>query len=207
MLDRQVGGLLAFENSAGVDADQTVRVHKTGSVAHQSAGQDETTHERYHRNRTTRCQCSDLLAPAREERIAADEECTCAHLGHSRKDRIEVAFGAGAQRMQLQSKLGGGFLQVSRLRLGIGIGRVDKQGNDIVAGSTSCASSNRFGATSSNNRVTPVRLPPGLFRLATSPNAVGSVPTENTIGIVAVAAFAASTDGVPLAETMTATCQ
>ena len=29
LLDRQVGGLLAFENSAGVDADQTVRVRKT----------------------------------------------------------------------------------------------------------------------------------------------------------------------------------
>jgi len=33
LLDRQGGGLLAFENSAGVDADLTVRIGKTASVA------------------------------------------------------------------------------------------------------------------------------------------------------------------------------
>ena len=91
------GGLLAFENSAGVDAEQTVRVRKTASVAHQSAGCGETTHKGNRRNRMLRRQCGNLPAPAREERIAADQERPCAQLGNGYKDRIEVAFGAGTQ--------------------------------------------------------------------------------------------------------------
>ena len=69
-----------------------------------------------------RRQCGNLPAPAREERIAADQERPCAQLGNGYKDRIEVAFGAGTQGMQLQRKLVGDFLQVSRLRLGIAVG-------------------------------------------------------------------------------------
>ena len=69
-----------------------------------------------------RRQCGNLPAPAREERIAADQERPCAQLGNGYKDRIEVAFGAGTQGMQLQRKLAGDFLQVSRLRLGIAVG-------------------------------------------------------------------------------------
>ena len=40
-----------------------------------------------------------------------------------------------------------------------------------------------------------MRLPPGRARLGTSPTATGSLPTKNTIGIVVVAAFAASAAG------------
>jgi len=43
-------------------------------------------------------------------------------------------------------------------------------------------------------------LPPGRFRLATTPNSTGSLPIEKTIGIVVVAAFAASAAG-PVAGT------
>src|SRR5258708_32466252 len=37
-------------------------------------------------------------------------------------------------------------------------------------------------------------LPPGLFRLATRPTSTGSAPVLKTIGMVAVAALAASAD-------------
>ena len=37
LLDWQIGWLLALENPAGVDADQTVRVDKTGTVADKAA--------------------------------------------------------------------------------------------------------------------------------------------------------------------------
>src|SRR5262249_19214028 len=40
----------------------------------------------------------------------------------------------------------------------------------------------------------PVRLPPGRFRLATSPTLTGSTPTPKTIGMVAVAALAATAE-------------
>jgi hypothetical protein len=54
------------------------------------------------------------------------------------------------------------------------------------------ASSIRFGPISSPMIVTPVTLPPGRFRWATSPAATASPPRVQTIGIVSVAAFAAS---------------
>ena len=75
----------------------------------------------------------------------------------------------------------------------------------VAVGTNSRISSSRFGPTSSNKIVTPVRLPPGRFRLATSPDATGLSPTEKTIGIVVVAAFAATTAG-PFAA-ITATCR
>ena len=40
-------------------------------------------------------------------------------------------------------------------------------------------------------------LPPGRLRLCTNPILTGSVPLVNTIGIVVVAAFAASDAAVP----------
>src|SRR5436305_2270114 len=47
--------------------------------------------------------------------------------------------------------------------------------------------------------LTPVRLPPGRARLATSPSATGSPPCLQTIGIVEVALFAATAEGGVLA--------
>ena len=61
----------------------------------------------------------------------------------------------------------------------------------FAVGTSSCSTSSRFGATSTPNWVTPVTLPPGRLRLATSPIWTGSLPVSNTIGIVVVAAFAA----------------
>src|SRR5262245_38369199 len=52
---------------------------------------------------------------------------------------------------------------------------------------------------------TPVRLPPGWVRLTTSPTSTGSTATAKTIGMVAVAALAATAEGLPPAATITAT--
>jgi hypothetical protein len=41
LLYRQVGRLLAFENAAGIDAGQAVRIGYARSVTHQTAGRDE----------------------------------------------------------------------------------------------------------------------------------------------------------------------
>src|SRR6516162_7848472 len=60
-----------------------------------------------------------------------------------------------------------------------------------------------LGSGIHNNELQAQRAP-GRLRLATRPNATGSVPTVKTIGMVLVAAFAASDARVPLA-TITAT--
>jgi hypothetical protein len=74
----------------------------------------------------------------------------------------------------------------------------------VAVGTNWCSSSSCFAPTSTLRLVTPVRLLPGRFRLATSPTATGSNPISKTIGIVAVAAFAATAEGVPVVA-MTAT--
>ena len=66
--DRQVAGLVALENPARVDAGQTVRVRKTASVAHQSAGSDElATLRRDRRHRMAEGQRTELFTPGSEE--------------------------------------------------------------------------------------------------------------------------------------------
>ena len=66
----------------------------------------------------------------------------------------------------------------------------------VAVGTTSCSSSNIFGTISTFRKVTPVRLPPGRFRLATRPICTGSAIVVKTIGMVVVAAFAAIAEGV-----------
>jgi len=65
------------------------------------------------------------------------------------------------------------------------------------------AISSRFSDISTFKVVTPVRLPPGRLRLATSRNSTGSAPVKNTMGIVAAAAFAAMAAEVALPVAIT----
>src|SRR5712691_2530129 len=73
-------------------------------------------------------QCGELLGPAIEDCIGADHERAGSQLGQGCEDRIEIAFGAGMQDMQLHSEDAGRRLQVSQYGLGIGIGWVDERG-------------------------------------------------------------------------------
>src|SRR5262249_34405341 len=75
----------------------------------------------------------------------------------------------------------------------------------VAEGSSSCSNSSLFGATPMFRFVTPVTLPPGRLRLATSPTSTGSAPIPKTIGMLAVAAFAVSAEAVPPAATSTET--
>ena len=74
----------------------------------------------------------------------------------------------------------------------------------LAVGINSCSNCSRFGAISTFVWVTPVTLPPGRLRLATRPIWMGSAPVSKTIGMVVVAAFAASAAGV-LVAAITAT--
>src|SRR4051794_2173068 len=66
----------------------------------------------------------------------------------------------------------------------------------LAWGTSSDSSSSRFGISSTLRIPTPVRLPPGRARLATSPRSTGSL-AEKTIGIAEVALFAACAAGGP----------
>ena len=75
----------------------------------------------------------------------------------------------------------------------------------LAVGTNWCSTSSRFGPTSTVKLVTPVTLPPGWFRLGTSPSATGSAPILKMTGIVLVAAFAASADALPSTVAITVT--
>ena len=57
-----------------------------------------------------------------------------------------------------------------------------------------------MATTSWTKKLMPVALPPGWARLATRPSLTGLSPTPKTIGIVAVAALAASAGPLPRSD-------
>src|SRR5229473_2894892 len=76
----------------------------------------------------------------------------------------------------------------------------------IVAacGTSSRNRPSRLGSSAALKLLIPVMFPPGRLRLATKPRSTGSPPNVETIGIVAVAALAASAAGSAPTETSTA---
>src|SRR5262249_2907580 len=67
----------------------------------------------------------------------------------------------------------------------------------LEVGASSCSSSRRFVSISSVIMAMPVMFPPGRLRLVTRPSWLGSAPRLKTMGMVDVAAFAATTAGAP----------
>ncbi len=67
----------------------------------------------------------------------------------------------------------------------------------VAAGTSSWSSCSFFGVSGSNSIVTPVMLPPGWSKLSAKWKATGSIASLNTMGIVAVACFAAKAAGRP----------
>src|SRR5262249_10603860 len=145
-------------------------------------------------------QCGEPFALGIEESIGADHEPACPQLEKCCEDCIEVAFGARVQ----DTKLRAAVCRSLDSAWALGLAGLTRSAMTVAAGTTLCSSSSAFGATSTANAVTPVRLPPGRFRLATRPSLTGSRPVVKTIGTVAVAALAAGAAGlVPTAITAT----
>src|SRR5262245_57150036 len=74
LLHWQVGGLLASENAAGVDAGQAVRSVEISTVAHEPAGDGELAKLVDCRDHMAQGEGGELFAPAREQGFAADHE-------------------------------------------------------------------------------------------------------------------------------------
>jgi hypothetical protein len=75
----------------------------------------------------------------------------------------------------------------------------------VALGTISRSSSRRFGTSSEVYVLTPVTLPPGRLKVLTSPSPTGSAPPIKRMGIVVVAAFAASAVRVPPVAAITVT--
>jgi hypothetical protein len=134
-----------------------------------------------------------LYAAAVEEPVGGDEEGIGALERKTGKGRIDLADRRGVEDMDLQPDGRGGFPYsrnvVSALEALLGLMSTAKR---TALGTKSCKSRSRLAATSREKELKPVALPPGRARLATRPSRTGSSGTPKTIGIVAVAALAAS---------------
>jgi hypothetical protein len=71
---RQIAGLLAAENAAGIVAELAIKLRDVGPVAHQSAGVGEVTLEIERRHPTLRGQRCDLRALIGKEAARTDEQ-------------------------------------------------------------------------------------------------------------------------------------
>lgn len=87
----------------------------------------------------------------------------------------------------------------------VGLVGLNATAKDWAPGTASSRYSRRLPETSTLRLDTPVRLPRGRAKSCTTPSATGSPPISNTIGIVAVAALAASATGAPPGAASTAT--
>src|SRR4029453_13143903 len=90
---------------------------------------------------------------------------------------------------------------VASLRWDSAAGKFGLTSTPITAGLGTSARSNsrRFAPSAEMYALTPVALPVGRLRLATKPAATGSTAAVKTIGIVELAALAASAAGGPVA--------
>src|SRR5215471_32560 len=112
-LDRQIGGLLALENPAGVNAGNTGRVWDTAAVAHQAAGRGERAIREDRRQSVAERQSGELFEPRNEECIFTNHKRAGPQLGQGCEHWIEIAFGAGVQYMELHPEGASRRLQVS----------------------------------------------------------------------------------------------
>ena len=153
------------------------------------------------------CERCKLDAPAYVEPVGGDKECIGPVAHEGGKGRLDLAAGAGVENLE--------FAIRERVQLR-GMSRSVASAVEVLVGLTStairtalgtrlCRSPSRLAATSARKKLMPVALPPGRARLATRPILTGSAPTPKTIGIVVVAALAASAAGLLPGVAITAT--
>src|SRR5262249_13677825 len=194
-MDRQVGRLFGLENPADINAGQAVPVSQTAAIAHQSAGGGKLTKLEHCRRRLAPRQRGKPGTTADKEWSGRDHEAARVHSSQDRENWFEVCFAAPASRTCSSSPSERAAACASRDRApALGLVGLTSSATSVAVGLSWCSNSIRFGKSSTLSVVTPVRLPPGRFRAATSPSWTGSSAVVKTMVIVPVAAFAASAE-------------
>src|ERR1700756_5592504 len=74
LLDRQISGPVAFEDSASVSSKQSIVFYFTAAIAHQSTGSNETAKFVNRRNCMAKSQLGNLFAVSGEKVVWSDHE-------------------------------------------------------------------------------------------------------------------------------------
>src|SRR5262245_7705827 len=117
LLDRQVGGFLALENAARVEAAQAKHIREVVSVAHEPAGGSEFGILVDRRNPVAERQCGELVGSAGEECIRTNDESAGTQLDHGREGRVDLLVRARIQNVELQPEPARRYLQLLHLGL------------------------------------------------------------------------------------------
>ena len=123
---RQVGGLLALENPASVDADLTVRIRGAGSVAHQAAGLGVLAQLINRRNFVACSKSRQSIAGEKEMRTTSDDQYACSLPNSGRECRFEVPFTPNRRKPDRYPNTTCRCLQLLHLKLHRVTGRVSE---------------------------------------------------------------------------------
>jgi hypothetical protein len=145
-----------------------------------------------------------LIVSSPEELIGGHHYRLDPLLGEARKGGIDIRLAARILYYQPQPKRERRGLRVLGLDSEVGFAVLIRKPMTVALGTSSRSNSNRFAARVVTRKDTPVILPPGRLRLETRPSSTGSAPVANTIGMLAVAALAATASAGPNVR-MTAT--
>src|SRR6516162_3319621 len=91
---RQVGRLLALEDSAGILTNLTVRPRDARAITNQPTDLDKFAPSVGRRQRMTFGKCDDFNAPVHEKRIGSDEERVGVLLDSRGKRRLQITLRA-----------------------------------------------------------------------------------------------------------------
>src|SRR5262249_27192069 len=182
--DRQVRRFRTLEDATRIDTDLTICIRQVGSVAHQAADFGIFTRPKGGRERVARRSRANVAKAASMSRLVlALRVWICRPMA-----RVAVSTSLNT----VSTFASAGLTSTATRR---------------AAGTSSRRSSTRLAINSLLKKLMPVALPPGRARLATRPSLTGSSGTVKTIGIVVVAALAASAGSEPPVATITATCR
>src|SRR5262249_15016708 len=134
------------------------------------------------------------------EPVGSHEQSIGALADKHGKGSIDLADCAGTDDLDLQPEGVSRFAHIRQCGLGVtALIGLTSTPTRMALGTRSCRSDSRLACVSRPNVWKPVAFPPGRARLATRPSLTGSRPTPKAIGIVAVAALAATAGASPSA--------
>src|SRR6516164_1435395 len=115
-LDRQIAGLLALEDAAGIDAENAVAFIGVRPIAHQAASDGKLAAKIQCGKRMARSQHYELRGAIEEEWIGRDQHRVGAQLSQSLERRLDVANSAGLEDDDLLPDGAGRDLKILHLR-------------------------------------------------------------------------------------------
>src|SRR5215469_12173255 len=114
LLDREVGGLGALENPAGILADLTIHVRDVGAVAHQSAGFDKVAADMGSRYHVARRKRGKLDPPAVEDPVRSGEKRIGPHPCEALKGCVDLGDARGFEDLDVKPKRTRGLPSVAK---------------------------------------------------------------------------------------------